>query len=136
MAKTKHLDVAGALAAMRQAPGRGRGRKSEIYRWMAARYDALSAAFEKEPPSWTGLARYFAEGGMMGTDGLPPSAAAVRSAWLRVSEAMNRKRRRPSAPQTTAEPEVPAQPHDDDPAGDEPIPSDFPTTFTPVRRKD
>lgn len=97
MAK-KPLDITSVLAAMRQSPGRGLGRKSKIYRWMEARYDALSDAFAKEPPSWTGLARYLSEEGFLGTDGLAPTPAAVRSTWLRVETSMKRRRQRQNEP--------------------------------------
>jgi hypothetical protein len=136
MAAKKNLDLAGALDAMRKAPGRGKGRKSAIYQWMAARYDALAAAFAEEPPSWTGLAKYFADGGLMGTDGLPPTPAAVRATWLRVASSMERKRQgtppTPPAPQPRAGPPPdPAHAQDDEPAGDTPLPDDF--EFRPIQ---
>jgi hypothetical protein len=84
-------DLASALKAMRQAPGRGRGRKSEIYRWMAARHDAMAAAFAKEPPAWTALAKFLAEAGMRTAEGLPPTAASVRSTWMRVTQQAARR---------------------------------------------
>jgi hypothetical protein len=79
-------DLAAALKAMRQAPGRGRGRKSDVYRWMAARHDAMAAAFANEPPSWTALAKFLADAGMRTADGLPPTPASVRSTWIRVNQ--------------------------------------------------
>jgi hypothetical protein len=84
-------DLASALIAMRQAPGRGRGRKSEIYRWMAARHDAMAAAFAKEPPSWTALAKFLADAGMRTAEDLPPTPASVRSTWIRVTQQAARR---------------------------------------------
>jgi hypothetical protein len=88
----KELDTAAVLAVTRRTPGRGRGRKSALYLWMAARHDALAAGFAKEPPSWTALAQFFTEQGMLSTDGLPQSAASVRSTWVRVTQAAARRK--------------------------------------------
>lgn len=125
-------EIAEALKAMRQAPRRGLGRKSAIYQWMEARHAALAAAFEKEPPSWTGLAKYFAGIGLMDTNGRPPTAAATRSAWLRVDATMRRQRQ--GAPDLRSKaPPSPVLAKDDDPSGDTPLPDDF--EFTPIQGK-
>jgi hypothetical protein len=128
--KSPGPDLAGALAAMRRSPARGRGRKSPVYLWLAARHDPLAAAFAREAPSWAALARYLGEGGVTGSDGLPPTAASVRSAWLRVVEATARRRARAAAKgQAPAAPEAatagPAHDGDDDPPGPEPAPPSF-----------
>ena len=57
MSKTSP-DLAGALAAMRAVPLRGRGHSSSAYQWLHARHDALAAAFAESPPSWQALADY------------------------------------------------------------------------------
>jgi hypothetical protein len=92
MARNPDLNIASVLAVTKRTPGRGRGRKSELYRWMAARHDALAAGFAKDPPSWTGLAKFFTDAGMLSTDGLPQTAASVRSTWIRVTQAAARKK--------------------------------------------
>src|ERR1700759_43169 len=66
-------DLRGALEEMGRDPSRGRGRKGPIYKWMAARYEALSRQFAHEPPSWVALAKYFAAHGLMTASGLPPT---------------------------------------------------------------
>src|SRR5580704_2950856 len=88
----KGPDVAGALAAMRSAPAVGRGRKSEAYEWLHARHKALAQAFAERPPSWKALAVYLGENGITGGNGKPPTAAALRSAWLRVLGNVARRR--------------------------------------------
>jgi hypothetical protein len=88
----KGPDVAGALAAMRSAPAVGRGRKSEAYEWLHARHDVLAQAFAERPPSWKALAVYLGENGIKGGNGKPPTAAALRSAWLRVLGNVARRR--------------------------------------------
>jgi hypothetical protein len=84
-------DIADALAAMRMASGRGRGRKSEVYRWMAQHYDELAGAFAQEGGSWTALAGFLSNQGMRTADGLPLSAASVRSVWVRLSQTRGRQ---------------------------------------------
>jgi hypothetical protein len=59
---------------------------------MAARHDALAAAFAREPPSWVGLAKFFADAGMKTAEGVPPTPASVRATWLRVHAQANRQR--------------------------------------------
>jgi hypothetical protein len=88
----KPPDLAGALAAMRAAPARGRGRRSSAYEWLHARHDALVAAFAERAPSWKALAEYLGANGITGADGRAPTATALRSAWLRVSADVARRR--------------------------------------------
>src|ERR1700757_3154219 len=88
----KPPDLAGALAAMRAAPVRGRGHRSSAYQWLHARHDALAAAFAERPPSWKALADYLGANGITGADGRPPTASALRSAWLRVTVSVARRR--------------------------------------------
>ncbi len=129
MAKNCEPDLAGAVAAMRKAPARGRGRRSPVYQWLAARHDALAALFEKEPPSWTALARYLGEGGITASDGLPPTASTVRSVWLRVAENAARRKARQAAEVAKTRP---TRAEDDEPAGDTPLPADFGSKPTPI----
>jgi hypothetical protein len=82
---TKKPDVAGAVAAMRAAPARGRGRKSPAYQWLHERRDALAKAFSESPPAWAAFAKYLGDNGIFGADGKPPTASAVRGAWLRIA---------------------------------------------------
>nr|WP_294557709.1 hypothetical protein [uncultured Rhodopila sp.] len=141
---SKPPDLAGAIAAMR-ATARGPHRKSPVYEWLAARHNALAAEFAKQPPSWTALAKYLSDGGIMNADGKPLTPSAVRSSWLRVEADYRRKRdRRPQValsdePVTTPssqEPKPVFNPEtvrrDDD--GDDPPPTTTPP-FTPIQRK-
>jgi hypothetical protein len=128
-------DLKGALEAMRREPSRGRGRKGPIYKWMAARYDALSRQFAHEPPSWVALARYFADHGLMTAAGLPPTPEILRSTWNRVSQDAKRRRLKPEPqePQDTPPADVPRSTT----ATDDP-PASRPTgkpTFTPAGPK-
>jgi hypothetical protein len=91
MSKTSP-DLAGALAAMRAAPLRGRGHRSSAYQWLHARHDALAAAFAERPPSWQALADYLGANGITGADGRSPTASALRSAWSRVTANIARRR--------------------------------------------
>src|SRR5262245_46484122 len=97
---TKTPDLAGALAAMKAAPARGRGRRSSAYEWLRARHDGLVAAFAERPPSWKALAGYLGANGITGAGGGPPTAAALRSAWLRVTA--DAARRHASQPRSEA----------------------------------
>jgi hypothetical protein len=135
MSRKPTPDIASALAAMKQSSGRGRGRKSEIYRWMDARHDALMAAFAKEPPSWTGLARFFNEAGMLSADGFPQTPASVRSTWIRVTTTRTRRRaathmHMPAAGSVDAF-QNPAPDDDDHHPGSDPLPE----SFTPIGAK-
>jgi len=103
----KPPDLAGALAAMRAAPARGRGRRSSAYEWLHARHDALVAAFAERPPSWKALADYLGAHVITGADGQPPTASALRSAWLRVIA--NVARRRASQPSREPRPDAAPQ---------------------------
>lgn len=97
----KEPDVAGALAAMRDGKGggRGRGRRSGLYDWLFARFEHLSKAFEETPPAWKALAVYLAEHGIKGADDRPPTAVMTRSAWVRVVQAkQKRQAKKPVAP--------------------------------------
>ncbi len=97
---SKPPDTAGAIQAMKAA-SRGPRIKSPVYEWLAARHDELVAAFESQPPKWKALAAYLAQGGVKNADGQPPSAATVRTSWLRVEASMAaRKHRRPPAGET------------------------------------
>jgi hypothetical protein len=97
---SKGPDVAGALAAMRSTPTRGRGHTSPAYEWLHKRHGALAQAFAERPPSWKALAVYLGQNGVMGADGNPPTAAALRSAWLRVLANVARRK----SSQETGEP--------------------------------
>jgi hypothetical protein len=94
-------DTAGAIMAMK-ARARGPRRKSPIYEWLAARHDELAAAFRKTPPSWTALADYLGQGGVMNVDGALPTPSAVRTSWLRVEADLARKRGRRASPASPA----------------------------------
>ena len=85
-------DLAGALAAMRAVPLRGRGHRSSAYQWLHARHDALAAAFAESPPSWQALADYLGAHGITGADERSLTATALRSAWQRVTANVTRRR--------------------------------------------
>ena len=91
MSKTSP-DLAGALAAMRAVPLRGRGHSSSAYQWLHARHDALAAAFAESRPSWQALADYLGAHGITGADERSLTATALRSAWQRVTADVARRR--------------------------------------------
>ena len=91
MSKTSP-DLAGALAAMRAVPLRGRGHSSSAYQWLLARHDALVAAFAESPPSWQALADYLGAHGITGADERSLTATVLRSAWQRVTANVARRR--------------------------------------------
>ena len=105
MSTPKPPDMAGAVSAIAEARARGRGRKSPVYLWLRSRHDELEAAFEENAPSWSALAKYLGDGGVMSGDGTRPTATSVRNAWLRVRKAVaeqRRKRGRPAGPPAPA----------------------------------
>ena len=89
---SKPASVAGALAAMGKAKAGGRGRKSDVYLWLRNNHDELEAAFRINAPSWPAMADYLNRCGIKGGDGTPPTAAAVRSAWTRVTGDVAKRR--------------------------------------------
>ena len=96
MSKTSP-DLAGALAAMRAVPLRGRGHSSSAYQWLHARHDALVAAFAESPPSWQALADYLGAHGITGADERSLTATALRSAWQRVTANVRRRAVQPTS---------------------------------------
>jgi hypothetical protein len=101
---------------------------------MEARHDALVAAFAKEPPSWTGLAKFFSDAGMLTADGLPQTAASVRSTWMRVTQ--TRARRAAALPRTALVDSGPDTFADDEhTATAHPGTEALPDTFTPIGAK-
>lgn len=76
--------VSGIVSLLRQAPSRGRGRRSPVMIWMQQNRKELEAAFAQDAPAWTVIASYLAAHGVMNGDGKPPTPAAARSAWVRV----------------------------------------------------
>ena len=90
-------DTASLLAASRRTTV-GRGRKSPLYRWFDRRYEALARGFEKNPPSWVAMADFFNRHKMLTVDGLPQTAASVRSTWKRVEAGRNRRIAIPADP--------------------------------------
>lgn len=84
MAARKHASAAKVLAAVAQAAGRGRGRRSPLYLWFREHHDVLAAGFKRTPPAWQVLADALAEQGIRDADGKPPAAATARAAWWRV----------------------------------------------------
>ena len=80
---SKGPDVAGALAAMRSTPTRGRGHTSPAYEWLHKRHGALAQAFAERPPSWKALAVYLGQNGVMGADG--HAVERGRAAWSQFS---------------------------------------------------
>lgn len=118
MTKPSGPDTDGYLRAIKANARRGPRRKSPVYEWLAARHDELVAAFKRTPPSWTVLAKYLAEGGVLNADGVPPTPSAVRTSWLRVEADLARKRsgRRGSSPDAPSPaPAAPVQRHDPPP---------------------
>lgn len=82
---------------------RGPRVKGPIYVWLYDHYAELSAGFRKTSPSWAGLAKFFAENGILSVDGKPPTPNAVRMAWLRVEADHFRRSRRTRSEEPPAE---------------------------------
>ncbi len=76
--------VSGVVSLLRQAPSRGRGRRSPVMIWMQQNRKELEAAFLQDTPAWNVIASYLGDNGIMNGDGKPPTAASARSAWARV----------------------------------------------------
>lgn len=87
---------AAALAAIGQASGRGRGKRSPLYLWFREHHDELAVGFARSAPAWQPLATFLGEQGVLDADGKMPTARAVRDAWWRV-----RQDRKQSAVETT-----------------------------------
>lgn len=64
---------------------RGHRGRSDLYRWLRARYRALAKALDQHNPAWHVLAEEVAAAGVVGRDGKPPTANAVRKVWARVA---------------------------------------------------
>ncbi len=93
-------NVADAVAVMRSAPARGRGRKSAIYLWFLKNHDALVEAFALNAPAWTDLAAYLSSQGLKDGNGNPPRARGTRDVWFRVRQEV--KQRPPREPPLVA----------------------------------
>jgi len=95
--RTAPPNVADAVAVMRSARARGRGRKSAIYLWFLKNHDALAEAFALNAPAWTDFADYLASQGLKDGNGNPPRARGTRDVWFRVrQEVKQRSAREPS----------------------------------------
>lgn len=77
---------AAALAAIRHASGRGRGKRSPLYLWFQEHHDELAVGFARSAPAWQPLATFLGEQGVLDADGKMPTARAVRDAWWRVRQ--------------------------------------------------
>lgn len=95
-------DPTKALAAVAQATGRGRGRRSPLYLWLKKHHDALAEGFKDTPPAWAELAAYLGGEGVLDIDGKPPTARGTRGAWYRVRRDLEaqakRKATKPPSP--------------------------------------
>jgi hypothetical protein len=89
--------AAGAFQAMK-AVRRGPRVKGPVYEWLSSNYAELARGFRQTSPSWTGLAKYLADNGVLTVDGKPPTANSVRMTWLRVEADQVRRTRRSRAP--------------------------------------
>ena len=89
--RTTLPNVADAVAVMRLAPARGRGRKSAIYLWFLKNHDALVEAFALNAPAWTELAAYLSSQGLKDGNGNPPRARGTRDVWFRVRQEVKQR---------------------------------------------
>lgn len=84
MAARKRTSAGQVLAALAQSEGRGRGRRSPLYRWFQQHHDELAAGFKRTAPVWQVIADALARQGIRDADGKPPIAETTRAAWWRV----------------------------------------------------
>jgi hypothetical protein len=89
---------AAALAAIGQASGRGRGKRSPLYLWFREHHDELATGFARSAPAWQPLATFLGEQGVLDADGKPPTARAARDAWWRVRQDLKQAAALPTTP--------------------------------------
>jgi len=128
--------VSGIVSLLRQAPSRGRGRRSPVMIWMQQNRKELEAAFAQDAPAWNVIASYLGSHGIMNGDGKPPTPATARSAWVRVKAEAEAKAPcvpvvRETEPMRAAAPALPAPPApgvlQDDPTPPQPAHERFKT---------
>lgn len=77
-----------AIAARLQAnAGRGRGRRSALFRWMDANADAFSRLLADHQPTWASVADALAAEGLRDGNGQPPTAKRAMTTWADVQKA-------------------------------------------------
>ena len=125
---------AAALAAIGQASGRGRGKRSPLYLWFREHHDELAAGFARSAPAWQPLATFLGEQGVLDVDGKLPTARAVRDAWWRVRQDLKQAAALPTTPTASEAVTMPtsvrevAQP----PALPSPAPAPSPAPLQPL----
>jgi len=106
MAARKRSDAAGVggvtqLARLLDQRGmRGRGRRSQLSRWLRAHQDAFRALLADKQPGWDDLATALATLGLRDGDGKPPTGERARKAWWAVRRAKATTRASPDSPAT------------------------------------
>ena len=107
--------VSGVVSLLRQAPSRGRGRRSPVMIWMQQNRKELETAFLQDAPAWNVIASYLGNSGIMNGDGKPPTAASARSAWSRVKADAKAKTSAAPAPVPAASPAPSVLPDEQEP---------------------
>lgn len=74
-------------ARLEPSTGGGRGKRSELFRWIYDRADSFQTMLNEHQPSWESVAKVFADTKVRDGSGKLPSAERVRKAWLDVRQA-------------------------------------------------
>jgi hypothetical protein len=80
-------DVTQLITLLDQTAMRGRGRHSQLSRWLRAHHDAFVAMLADRQPGWDDLATALAALGLRDGDGKPPTGERARKAWWAVRRA-------------------------------------------------
>ena len=93
-------DVTQLITLLDQTAMRGRGRHSQLSRWLRAHHDAFVAMLADRQPGWDDLATALAALGLRDGDGKPPTGERARKAWwaVRRAKAVTASQVKPPAP--------------------------------------
>jgi hypothetical protein len=102
MAKRLPDDLRKIAERLQVNPGFGRGRRSQLYRWMLVRANDLERMLADLQPSWSSLADALAEAGLRDGTGNPPNAERCRKTWHAVNAERTRRAQVRAAGSTAA----------------------------------
>jgi hypothetical protein len=80
-------DVMGLIRRhLESSTGRGRGRRSPLYRWMASNADAFGQMLTETQPTWESVAKGLAAAGLKDGYGNLPTAKRAQMTWASVQK--------------------------------------------------